>query len=85
MIQLWFSPINKNLKPISINELKIMKKLSPVKAREYALTRGQIRETLSKFFKIPPLEIPLMLLLASPLYLVMIWVILISVIVKMLF
>ena len=66
MIQLWFLPINKTLKPISLNELKIMKKLSPVKAREYALTRGQIRETLSNFLKYP-FGNPLILPPASPL------------------
>ena len=59
MIQLWLVPFNSILKPITVIEKEIASNLSPLKAKEFIFSRGQIRDVLSKFFNCAPLELPL--------------------------
>ena len=55
----WIFPLNTKFKTISSLELRQASKLTPKKAIQYRLSRGNIRYALSKLFAIKPLEVPL--------------------------
>lgn len=55
----WIFPLNTQFKTISSLELRQASKLTPKKAIQYRLSRGNIRYALSKLFAIKPLEVPL--------------------------
>ena len=58
-LQLWLLPMHDSRRPITFKEESIAKKLSPIRANEYRISRGIIREALSDHFGVPPLDIPL--------------------------
>ena len=56
---LWIVPFNKDIKPITNLEKKYAATLSKKRAEEYTFSRGHMRNVLSKFLSINPLDIPL--------------------------
>ena len=56
---LWIVPFNKDIKPITDLEKKYAANLSKKRGEEYAFSRGQMRNVLSEFLGINPLDIPL--------------------------
>ena len=59
ILALWFVPFDSVLKPLALKEKKWQKKLSNIRAIQYAHSRGYVREALSHILEIPALEIPL--------------------------
>ena len=58
-IQLWIIPSNGEYKPVTDLERDLSKLLPPFRTKIFLLSRGYIREVLSKYLDIPALEIPL--------------------------
>ena len=59
ILQLWVLPLYEDLKPITIEENLLSKKLSKNRAKEFTYSRGYMREILSKHLNIHPLKLPL--------------------------
>ncbi len=56
---LWIVPFYKEIKPITNREKEFANNLSKKRAEEYAFSRGHMRNILSKFLGIKPLDVPL--------------------------
>ena len=59
IIQLWLSPIDGRFERVTEEEIKISENLPPNKKRQFLYTRGFMRDILSKYLDIPPLDLPL--------------------------
>lgn len=59
IIQLWIIPLKEEYKPVTDLEKDLAKLMPPHRAKEFLLSRGLIRDVLSKYFAIPALDIPL--------------------------
>ena len=65
-LKLWVVPFTKEIQPITKEEEKIAKELSPQKSIIFIKSRGYLRHILSNFFNIPALEIPILALPGEP-------------------
>tara|TARA_Y100001968_G_C19427000_1_gene754924 strand:- start:1708 stop:2391 length:684 start_codon:yes stop_codon:yes gene_type:complete len=66
LLGLWFFHISSPIRPITKQELRFAKELSPRRNKEYSQARGYTRYALSDLFGVDPLAIPLNALPGKP-------------------